>query len=34
LNCIVGASCPTIADLLLLESGDFILTETNDFIEI
>jgi hypothetical protein len=34
LNCIVGASCPGIADLLLLESGDFILTETNDFIEL
>jgi len=32
LNCIVDASCPGIDEFLLLESGDFILTENNNFI--
>jgi hypothetical protein len=34
LNCIVDASCPGIDEFLLLESGDFILTEINNFILI
>jgi len=32
LSCIIGASCPADLDFLLLESGDFLLTETNDKI--
>jgi hypothetical protein len=34
LSCIVGASCPADLDFLLLESGDFLLTESNDKIII